>query len=230
MGDLADNTSVAEANRAPSRAVVNIWVVDNQPGFQQALANALDLTGEFVLAGCFVHPEDALLGHTGNKAPDVILMDVQQFGSDGIDAVRQFKATFPEVHLIILTDSLQEDVISGAICAGASGYLLKTSPLESIPESIREVLSGGALLQPTVAYALLEMFRRLSGKQAECGLTARELRVLDLMGRGLVMKEIAEQLAISYHTVDTHSRNIYAKLGVHTRSAAVAKALRSRII
>jgi DNA-binding NarL/FixJ family response regulator len=218
------------ANAGSTRPAINVWIVDNQPIIQQVVATALDQAGGFLLGGYFVHPEDALQRDDDANPPDVILMDVQEFGSGGIQAVRLFRKAFPRVALIILTESVEEEVVWAAICAGASGYLLKTSSTEKIVQSIREVLAGGASLAPVVARSVLEMVRRLSGARPDNALTGRELRVLDLMGQGLLMKEIAAQLAVSYHTVDTHLRNIYAKLGVRSRTGAVAKALRERII
>src|SRR5262249_29207890 len=141
-----------------------------------------------------------------------------------------FRSMFPAVLLIVLTESVEEDLILAAVCAGASGYLLKSSPVQTVTQSIREVLSGGAPLTPVVALAVLGLVRRLSCARLDHALTSRQLKILGLMGQGLLTKEIAEQLAVSYHTVDTHLRNIYDKLGVRSRTSAVAKAVRERII
>jgi len=122
-----------------------------------------------------------------------------------------------------------DDKIFKAICAGASGYLLKTSPVEKIVDSIHEVHNGGAPMTPRVAHSVLEMFGRLSTPRQDYNLTSRETKILELMTQGLIKKEIAERLDLSYHTVDTHLRNIYTKLHVHTRTAAVAKALKERL-
>src|SRR5579862_5134038 len=216
-GEVCSLSQIVAPKEEATRPVVNVWMIDNQHFFQEAVATALQGSNDFVLGGCFVHPEDALLDDDGTKAPDIILMDIREFGrDDGIKWVGKLRAVFELVHLIILTDSIEEALISDAVCAGAAGYLLKTSPLEKILESIREIISGGASLDPAVTRSVLEMFRRLSGTRQKCGLTVQELRILNLMGQGLALKEMAQQLAISYHTVDTHSRNIYAKLGVHS--------------
>lgn len=230
VGEGSSGSPAVALNGTAASPSVNVWMVDNQVLFQEAVAVALAHTSDLVLGASYVHPEDALSFDSRTTPPDVILMDIHQFGCAGLPAVRQFRTAFPRVSLIVLTELVEPDAIANAICAGASGYLLKDSALENIPEFIRDVVSGGASLSSHVAHSVLEMFRRLSGARYVSGLTARELRILDLMGQGLVMKEIAEQLTISYHTVDTHSRHIYAKLKVHSRTEAVAKALRERII
>jgi DNA-binding NarL/FixJ family response regulator len=210
--------------------LINVWMVDTQPAFVAAVAKALEQTDDLVLGGYFIHPDDVLLGGTCAKPPGVILMDVDEFGSVGIQAVRQFRRVFPKVLMVVLTDSVEEQLICAAVCAGVSGYLLKSSPMASISASIREVASGGAALTPLIARSVLEVVRRLSGAQLDHGLTSRELEILDLMGQGLLMKEIAQKLTVSYHTVDAHLRNIYGKLGVRSRTEAVVKALRQGII
>jgi DNA-binding NarL/FixJ family response regulator len=223
------SSAVVGSGTAP-RQLITVWMVDGQPLYQELVATALLATSDVVLSNYFVHPEDALLFNNGAQPPNLILIDVQQFGSSGIQALREFRAAFPGAFLFVLTESVEETVICASVCAGASGYLLKSSSMDLVVKSIREVVAGGACLAPVATRMVLEMFRRFSGSQQTHGLTARELSILELMGQDLVMKEIAERLAVSYHTVDAHLRNIYAKLGVRSRTGAVAKALRERII
>ncbi len=177
----------------------------------------------------FANSEEALSALADGTVPDVALVDVQLPGLDGIEAVRRMKALSPATRIIMLTVFDDHDKILKAICAGASGYLLKTSPAEKVIESIHDVYAGGAPMTPRVAHAVLEMFSRLLVPQREYGLTARERDILELMTQGLIKKEIADKLSLSYHTVDTHLRNIYAKLHVNTRSGAVAKVLKERL-
>jgi DNA-binding NarL/FixJ family response regulator len=158
-----------------------------------------------------------------------VLVDVELPGIDGIEAVRRIKSLSPATLVIMLTVFDDHDKIFKAICSGASGYLLKTSSVEKIVESIRDVYAGGAAMTPRVAHSVLDMFGRLVVPQRDYGLTSREQRILELMTEGLIKKEIADRLSLSYHTVDTHLRNIYTKLHVHTRSGAVAKALKERL-
>ncbi|HLH55852.1 MAG TPA: response regulator transcription factor [Verrucomicrobiae bacterium] len=216
-------SAVAERN-------TNVWIIDNDPFFRQKVALTISGAPGLILSGCFVHPEDALDCRGDLEPPDIILIDLEQFGHEGLDAIQRLSDCFPGTPWLILTNSAQENCILNGIRAGACGYLLKTSPLNKVPECIRDTIEGGAWLEPSVARALLNLLRRASSGSRETRLTVRELRILDLMGQGMVLKQIAEELKISHHTVDTHSRNIYAKLGVHSRAGAVAKALRARII
>ena len=161
--------------------------------------------------------------------PDVVLLDVELPGLNGLEAVKRIKSISPSTRVIMLTVFDDHDKIFKAICAGASGYLLKTSPVEKIIESIREAQDGGAPMTPRVARSVLDMFMRTSSPHEDYGLTTREQSILELMTKGLIKKEIADRLSVSYHTVDTHLRNIYAKLHVHTRTGAVSKALKERL-
>ena len=131
----------------------------------------------------------------------------------------------------MLTVFDDQDKVFQAICAGASGYLLKSADEEAIADAVHEVLRGGAPINPRVARMVLNMFAsQTPAPRQDYGLSAREQEVLELTVRGLVKKEIAEQLTLSYHTVDHHLRSIYTKLQVHTRGGAVAKAVSERIL
>ncbi len=157
-------------------------------------------------------------------------MDIGLPGLSGLDGLQQFKALSPATHVIILTVFEDPDKIVRAICAGASGYLLKTFPAEKIAQAIREVLGGGAPMTPQIARSVLNLFAKLAGPPPERGLSQREKETLEFLGQGLTTKEIADRLGLSIHTVDTHLRNIYRKLHVHSRAGAVAKALHAKFV
>ncbi len=161
--------------------------------------------------------------------PDVILLDVELPGQNGIEAVKVIKSVAPSTRVVMLTAFDDHDKIFRALCAGASGYLLKTSPVERIVEGIQEAVRGGAPFTPQVAQKVLKMFSKLGQPERDYGLTGREQKIIELMTKGLIKKEIADTLDLSYHTVDTHLRNIYTKLHVHSRTGAVAKALNERL-
>jgi DNA-binding NarL/FixJ family response regulator len=129
----------------------------------------------------------------------------------------------------MLTVFDDDEKVFKAICAGASGYLLKSTPPAKIADSIREALAGGAPMTPKVAGAVLQMFSKMGQPSHDYGLTEREEKILKLMTEGLTVKAIADQLAVSYHTADTHIRNIYTKLHVHSRGSAVAKGFREKL-
>ncbi len=205
------------------RAVV--WLVEDHADSRNILARVLNQSATIRCPCTFATCEEALSALQREPRPDVILLDVGLPGMNGIEGIRHFKTAAPDTHIIILTVYDDQDKVFSAICAGASGYLLKTADEEAIAAAIQDVLEGGAPITPRVARLVLNMFAARS-----YGLSEREREVLDLMVRGLVKKEIADRLGLSYHTVDNHLRSIYVKLQVHTRGGAVAKALSEHLI
>lgn len=178
----------------------------------------------------FATCEEALTVLGREPAPDVVLLDVGLPGMNGIEGIKQIKIRAPATHVIMLTVFDDHEKVFAAICAGASGYLLKTDDGGAITRAIQEVLNGGAPMNARVARLVLGMFTRLAApSQHDYGLSPRETEILDLMVKGFIKKEIADQLGLSFHTVDNHLRSIYGKLQVHTCSGAVAKALKERL-
>jgi len=132
-----------------------------------------------------------------------------------------------------LTIHAEDEKVFEAICAGATGYLLKPSSSTEIIEAVREVERGAAPINPYIARKMLGLFARLSPPRPAEGdyrLTPREKTILQLLVEGLTMEQIASRLTLSYHTIDNHLRNIYRKLHVHSRSRAVTKAIREELI
>jgi DNA-binding NarL/FixJ family response regulator len=229
--------AIERVNKAPkamsaktsAARAISVWLVEDNHTFRNTVARVLNQVEDLECRRHFANSEDAIEALVDGTVPDVILVDVELPGLNGIEAVSRIKAISPTTRIIMLTVFDDHDKIFKAICAGASGYLLKTSPVGKIVESIRDVYAGGAPMTPRVAHSVLEMFSRLMVPHQDYGLTAREQKILELMTDGLLKKEIADQLSLSYHTVDTHLRNIYAKLHVNTRTGAVAKALKERL-
>jgi DNA-binding NarL/FixJ family response regulator len=223
--------TLAEAAKlsANGHRAITVWLVEDNETFRNTVARALMHVPGIECAHCFPNAEEALDALEAGAVADVILLDVELPGMSGIDAVRRIRALSPSTRVIMLTVVDSHNRIFNAICAGASGYLLKTSPAQKIVEAIQEAKDGGAPMTPQIARSVLDMFARVSVPQQDYGLTSREKKILELMVDGLIKKEIAEHLALSYHTVDTHLRNIYAKLHVHTRTGAVAKAVKERL-
>ncbi len=229
---VEDNT-VNLRDSATARSVATqpicVWLVEDNHTFRETVARVLQQVEGLVCPRHFSNSEDALEALACGAVPDVVLLDVELPGMNGIEAVHRMKAMSPATRIVMLTVFDDHDKIFKAVCAGASGYLLKTSPVEKIVESIREAHAGGAPMTPRVARSVLDMFSQLRAPQQNYGLTERERKILELTTEGLLKKEIAERLTLSYHTVDTHLRNIYAKLHVHTRASAVAKAIKERL-
>lgn len=222
-------TQRAVAVNADGQSPITVWLVEDNETFRNTVARALAKVPTLECSHCFPNAEEALDAMQGGAVANVILLDVELPGINGVEAVSRIRAISPSTRIIMLTVVDSHNKIFNAICAGASGYLLKTSPAGKIIEAIREVHTGGAPMTPQVARSVLDMFARVTAPRTDYGLTDREQKILELMIEGLIKKEIADQLSISYHTVDTHLRNIYSKLHVHTRTGAVAKALKERL-
>jgi DNA-binding NarL/FixJ family response regulator len=227
-----ENMIEPEPSRRRSAAAqpIKVWLVEDNHVFRSTVARALNQVEGLHCSQLFSNAEDALDALLGGAVPDLILLDIELPGKSGILAASQFKSITPATPIVMLTAFDDGDRIFEAICAGASGYLVKNSPpLERIVDAVHEALRGGAPMTPHVAKMVLDKFAKLSKPKMDYGLTAREKKVLELMVEGLISKEIARRLDLSYHTVDTHVRNIYTKLHVHTRISAVTKVFQERI-
>jgi DNA-binding NarL/FixJ family response regulator len=215
----------------PNPADTTVWLVEDNSTFRRTVALVIEAIEGLRCEAGFASCEEALAALRTQTAPQVILLDVGLPGMSGIEGIRAIKSLAPETHVLILTVFDDEDKVFQAICAGASGYLLKTSPVGEITSGINEVMRGGAPMNGRIARKVLAMFSKLAPPPSrDYGLTAREREILQLMVEGLIKKEIASRLEISFHTVDTHLRNIYEKLQVNTQTSAVAKALREGLV
>ena len=212
---------------------ITAWLVEDNRPFREILAGLLDRTECFSCPQAVGNAEKALRLLGTQPAPDVVLLDINLPGLDGIEAVRRFKAVSPDLLVLMLTVFDDNERVFDAICAGANGYLLKTASIAEIVQALREASAGGAPMSPAIARKVLEMFGRFGGggvSRDRATLTSRELEVLKALAHGRSMSEISAQLNISYHTVDTHLRHIYAKLHVHSATAAVADAAREGLV
>jgi len=174
--------------------------------------------------------EAALVRLDETDPPDVILLDIGLPGVDGITGLTQLKAAATQTQVVILTVFDDRDRVFRAVCAGADGYLLKTSTAAQIGDAIREVVAGGASLTPQMARNVLDQFLGKRQRTGDSSLTDREVDVLQLIVQGLTKREIATKLFLSAHTVDSHVRNIYHKLHVNNRAGAVAAAMREGLV
>ena len=206
-----------------------LWMVEDTESFRKNIAVLLNLTEGLRCARTFIRCEDAIEA-LDEDLPDVILMDISLPGMDGIEGMKHIKVIAPSVQVIMLTVFDDHDKIFRAICAGASGYLLKSTPVDKIIDSLKEILDGGAPMSAQIARKVLTMFPQRHDGYPDHALTPREQGILKLLVEGYIKKEIASQLGLSYHTIDKHMRNIYTKLNVHTRTGAVAKALKERLL
>ena len=212
---------------------LDVWVVEDNPTFRRAVTALLEDEPTTRCSLSVDSCEPAVEAVQDGHCPHVVLMDIGLPGMGGIEGTRRIKSLSPTTDVVILTIHEDSERVFEAIRAGASGYLLKPSPAEEIIDAVHKVRRGEAAINPSIARRVLSLFSRLSEPPAEVpdyGLTARERDILQLMVDGLTLRQAAERLNISFHTIDTHIRNIYAKLHVRTRASAVGKAVSERIL
>lgn len=209
--------------------VIGVAIIEDQRELREGLSFLINSTSPFLCRHAYGSMEDALAG-IGVDPPRVALIDIGLPGLSGIDGVRILRERYPSIAAVLLTVFKDDDRIFRAICAGACGYLLKKTPPARLLEAVREIAEGGAVMSPEVATRVVELFRKSQAPTQAAGLSPQELRLLKLMMEGHQNKTAAAELGISAHTVNFHLRSIYEKLHVHSRTEAVARALREGLI
>ena len=209
---------------------IRVAIVEDQHDIREGLRFLLDNTAGYGCSGSFGSVEQALRTITG-ASEDIVLMDLGLPGMSGIEGIRLLKGRCPRLHLVALTVYEDDDRIFAALCAGACGYLLKKTPPARIVESLQDAMNGGSPMSPEVAARVIALFRQFGPPpQAEHGLTPHEVRLLQLLAAGHSYKTAAAELGSSVNTVAFHMKHIYSKLQVHSKSEAVARGLRDRIV
>lgn len=209
---------------------IAVAIVEDDAGTRQSLERILSGTAGFHCAGAFGSCEEALQ-NLPELSADVFLMDINLPGISGIEGVRRLTALDPDAKVIMLTVYQDDDRIFRSICAGALGYMLKRTPKDTLLEAIREVKNGGSPMNAGIARRVIQLFKETaSPRGAQALLTPRELDILQALVDGCSYKMVADREKISVETVRNHIKSIYTKLQVHSKSEAVAKALRERIV
>ncbi|GAA4338569.1 response regulator transcription factor [Flaviaesturariibacter amylovorans] len=210
--------------------MIRVLLYDDHEHRRRSLEALLSLSPHIELLGAFpdcsgVQEDIRML------APDVVLMDIEMPGIDGIEAVRLIRAVAPGVRIIMQTVFEDAERIFAALRAGAQGYILKSAGPEKILQSIEEVHAGGAFMTPSVALQVIQFFDKPAAPQAvSYELTAKEQEVLGLLSEGKSYKMVADALGISYSTVNSHVKKIYEKLHVHSLGEAVSLAIKNKIV
>jgi DNA-binding NarL/FixJ family response regulator len=213
---------------------ITISIVEDNDKLRGTLAKVIGRAEGFKFVSDYASAEDALADLPKVK-PDVVLMDINLPGMNGVECVRKLKAILPQTQVMMLTVYEDTENIFNALAAGANGYMLKRTPTKELIEAIREVHRGGSPMTTHIARMVVQSFQKpvAAAPQPATGngggelseLSEREQQVLDLLAQGLIYKEIADKLNIGYETVHTYIRRIYEKLQVRTRTEAVAKFL-----
>jgi DNA-binding NarL/FixJ family response regulator len=205
---------------------ISVSIVEDSDKFRETLARILNRSEGFRCISQYPNAEDALKALPQDK-PEVVLMDINLPGMNGVECVRQLKVLIPTIQVMMLTVYEDTENIFNALAAGATGYMLKRTPRDELLEAIREVHRGGSPMTTHIARKVVLSFQRAAPAASPTeNLSPREQEVLDCLAKGFLYKEIAEKLSISYETVHTYIRRIYEKLQVRTRTEAVAKFLR----
>lgn len=215
-----------------SAAPIRVVLFDDSKDLRDMFRLLVDAQPDMVCVAA--HPDlSQVMRDIDAARPEVIVMDIQMPGMNGIEGVKAIKARWPEARILMQTVFEDEEKVFAAIRAGASGYILKTATTEEMVKAIRDTHAGGSAMTPAIAYKVLEHFR-VSAPPTERtndpGLSEREKQVLALLVKGHSYKMTAAELGLSIHTVDTHIRHIYDKLHVSGLAEAVGKAVKDRLV
>lgn len=210
---------------AVRHGVIRVAIIDDNDNARSELNNLLNTNSTCLVVRSCPDAESAL-NDLPKFNPEVIVMDIDLPGMDGIDCIRRLKEQLPAAHILVFSACEDQARLLNSLIAGASGYLLKRMPLDRLPPAIREVCEGGAPMSPEIARRVLLQLRQNSGAPAEkVKLTPREQEILDQLSKGFRYKEIVDNLGISFGTLHSYISKVYEKLHVHSRTEAVVKYL-----
>jgi DNA-binding NarL/FixJ family response regulator len=209
-----------------------VAIFEDNAKFLEALSILVTGLSNMELAGAWLNTKD-IIAHLKKNKPDVVLMDIGISPIDGIEATKLITKNYPEIKILVQTIFEDDEKVFAAICAGASGYVLKSYLPNALPASISELMEGGSPMSPTIARKILRLFRDHFHKTdlvENYNLSKREKEILKYLVEGGSYKIVAEKCGIAFETVKTHIRNIYEKLHVASMSGAVAKAIRENLL
>jgi DNA-binding NarL/FixJ family response regulator len=209
---------------------VRVLIVEDHREIRDGLRFLIESTSRYCCAGVFGSMEEALPA-IDSAVAGIVLIDLGLPGMSGVEGIRELSARHPQLRTIVLTIHDDDQRIFEALCAGASGYLLKNTPPARLIEFLDDVMAGGAPMSPEVASRVISLFRTITPPaRFDHRLTPHEVRILTLLGEGHSYKTAAAALKSTVNTVAFHVKSIYRKLQVHSKSEAVAKALRHHIV
>ncbi len=209
--------------------IMRIAVFEDNKKFRESLEFVIVTSPGMELCGSF-EDTSRLKQRIEALQPDVVLMDINIPGKNGIEAVKEIKTCFPAVQVCMQTVFEDDDKIFASLCAGASGYILKNTAPDKILQAIQEVAAGGAFFTPSIARRILTNFQQQPQQAEYIQLTDKEKEVLKYLVEGHSYKMIAEKVFLSFHTVHTHLRHVYEKLHVNSKGEAINKAIKNRLV
>jgi two-component system, NarL family, response regulator LiaR len=213
--------------------MIRVTIFEDYADMRDVLATLVENSADHCLVGAFPNAVD-VLNIVRKHKPDVVLMDLQMPGISGIEATRLIKSKYPQVQVLVQTMFDDNERIFAALCMGASGYILKSTPADKILEAITDTYNGGSPMSPPIARKVLTMLTENQNSHSVendyQALSPREKEILGHLTKGRSYKMIADECGISYGTVNSHLKNIYEKLHVHSATEAVQKALLQKIV
>lgn len=228
MNTLSENQQPQSIK--PINQPLRVVIIEDLREVREGLTVLINGTHGFESAASYRTMEEALRRVVGDR-PDLILTDIGLPGMSGIEGIPRLREHFPDLPILALTVYDNDENIFAALCAGATGYLLKNTPPSRLLESLKEAVNGGSPMSPEVARRVVKLFRQFKPPEnAPCHLTPQEAAILKLLVEGHHYKTAAREMSISVNTVSFHLKNIYCKLQVHSKTEAVAKALRERLV
>ncbi|MCI0412475.1 response regulator transcription factor [bacterium] len=221
---------VDKRNQSSTQSPCRVGVIEDQKHLRESLVSLINATDGFRIAGSFETMEEALRS-IEKDFPHIVLTDIGLPGMTGIQGIRILKDRYPRLLFLVLTVHEDDERIFEALCAGATGYLLKNISNERLIQSLHEAAEGGAPMSPEVARRVINLFQKFRPpKKADYDLTPHEHRILKMLVEGHNYKTAAKELSVSINTVSFHVKKIYDKLQVHSKSEAVSKAFRDGIV
>lgn len=210
---------------------LRVVVVDDQLLLREGIAALLETDSRMRIVGRGGNGQEAI-DLVGTTQPDVVLLDIRMPVVDGIQAIREIKAQWPHIRVVILTSFVHDGYVVEGLMAGADGYLLKDASPDALISGVITVAAGQRVMEPSVAHRVVELLNKQSSERSRIydGLTQRELQMVSMIARGLVAKEIGHELHISEKTVRNHISNIYRKLGIFDRAQAVLYAIKKGLV
>ena len=213
-----------------SKKKVKIWIVEDHRALREQMVKMINLTADIECEEAFSCYEEMVPVLRENRFPELMLTDIQLPGINGVEIIRKIRAIHPATQFIVFTVSENRNVVFDAICAGASGYLLKIDPVDEILTGIRLVLNGGSPLSGPIAAMILDAYKQPAPDTADSALNEQEIEILNYLAAGVMKKEISSKISLSSSAVDYYLRSIYRKLQVHSQAGAVAEAFRKGLI